>query len=199
MTHPIHFVWTGPERPAWVDANIARAKLLHPDRDVILHDESILHEPWRHLYEKQHLIARADMLKLSVARKEGGWLIDTDCWFLRPIDIYEKLRGVNAGWWGTTSMGYFGADGSFPWAFVDDLLPDLPRRRNAVFDLMNQWGRWDRGSLFDCVPETTLVIAAASEAGLYHRLISGLPTSVGTRLLLHGHRSSVPVPDAAIL
>lgn len=200
MKHPIHFIWIGPAMPDYAKANIERARALHPDRDVHVHMEEILWPEWQETFDRMPIIGKADLLKLSAARKIGGWVLDCDVWCLRPLDTYEQLRWTAAsGWWGTASMGCFGADKTFDWEILDELVPELPSRRNAIWDLLQQWATWERSTRFDIVPEKTMFIAAGNEPGLYHRLISGLPTSIGTRLLLHGHRTATPIPDSAIL
>lgn len=198
--HDIHFIWTGPAPPDWVSSNVARARELHPGRKVHLHDEQVLWDDWQPYYENQHIIAKADLLKLSAARKYSGWVIDCDVWFLRPLDVFESLRGPMSGWWGTAAMGYFGADDTFDWQKLDTLIPGLPVKRNALYDLMYQWASWCHGGLFrECVPEATLVIPAAKESGLYYRLMNDMVTSIGTRIMLHGHRNTKRILDSSIL
>lgn len=198
-TPPIHFIWTGGTMPDFAQANIDRCQAIHPDRDVILHGNEILWEPWKPAFDKQHIIARADLLKLSAARRIGGWVLDLDIWCLRPLDWYERIcPGPQTGWWGTAETGCFGADPNFAWHLIDTLVDDLPVRRNAVFDLLQQLHAW-APERFNVTRPDTLVMMAHSNPGAYARMISGLPTSVRSALMLHGHRTTTPIPDSAIL
>jgi len=38
----IHFIWTGPPVPGWVDANIERWRQLNPGYTIIRHGEEAL-------------------------------------------------------------------------------------------------------------------------------------------------------------
>lgn len=199
MQLPIRFLWFGGPQPDFMRSNVERAREVHPGRDIEVLDDSVLWDGWSAEYDRQSTIGRADLLKMSIARRFGGWVIDADVWFFRPLDIYETIRPPNRGWWGTADTAHFGADATFEWDRIDDLLPRLRVSRNNVYDAVLQLAAWHRGDLFDVVPAGAIAMRAHSESGPYARLLNGLPVGIGSRLMLHGHKHSWPIPDSAVI
>lgn len=89
----IHFVWIGPDLdPAgWAQRNVDEFTRLNPGYSVQVHRELPAGDPLRGLYDSApHPSSKADILRLSVLRREGGWYFDLDYWPLRPLDEAER-------------------------------------------------------------------------------------------------------------
>lgn len=81
----IHFVWIGSELPVWARANIDEFKRLNPEFEIKVHGEDALDPVFKKLYSKvpesQYALSmKADLIRLSVIKKHGGWFFDVDFW-----------------------------------------------------------------------------------------------------------------------
>lgn len=201
MNMPIHFVWTGGTIPDWAKQNLDRARELHPNREVLLHSDDVLWDGWNRYWDMdESLPHRGDLLKYSVARRFGGWIMDLDVWFLRPLVYYESVRfPPSAPWWGTWHLAYFGASPEFPWGRVESMLDMTCPKKETLWAWFHQWSLWGRERLFDVVPREQFCIGANREPALYARLINGLPTLTETRIIVHGHKTLARIPDSCLI
>ena len=84
----IHFVWLGSDVPNWARRNIAEFDRINGDYQIKLHtDDSMLLDELRGAWEAcTHPSMQADLLRLSILMREGGWYFDVDYWPLRPLE-----------------------------------------------------------------------------------------------------------------
>jgi len=82
----IHFVWLGP-LPDWAAANMEAFARLNPDYPVTVHQSSApLLEEFAEAYRAARTVGmQADLLRLSVLRRFGGWYFDADVEPRRPL------------------------------------------------------------------------------------------------------------------
>jgi len=91
-----HFVWIGPPRPRWFESCLSRFREVNPDFDVVVHDESSLHDDMKPLYDQVKWIeSKADLVRLCALFDTPGWYFDADFIALRPMSElpqeYDKL------------------------------------------------------------------------------------------------------------
>lgn len=89
----IHLVWIGSDLPEWARRNAEAFKRINPGYAVRLHDEcSLAPELGRRYAEAADLAAKADLIRYSVLRREGGWYFDIDFWPVRPVsDVLRRF------------------------------------------------------------------------------------------------------------
>jgi len=91
----IHFVWIGPAMPDWAERNIAQFGRLNPDHRIIVHDQTALTGELADLgAQLAHPSSVADLVRLQVLARDGGWYFDMDTWPLRPLADAERAFGV---------------------------------------------------------------------------------------------------------
>lgn len=99
----VHFIWIGHKLPVWVEQTIHGFRMLNPGYRVLLHQNAdLLIDSWRPTYdaiEGEHKWSRrADLLRLSVLWKLGGWFFDADFMHLRPLDeLYRAYDNFPRG------------------------------------------------------------------------------------------------------
>lgn len=105
MIKRINFVWVNDDGiPIWAAQNVARYRDLNPNYEVMLHTgdaDSLKHHLCEELLERwetthnirgqMQQVIQGDLLKLSIARRLGGWSIDVDTWPFYPMD---KLKNI---------------------------------------------------------------------------------------------------------
>ena len=75
----IHFVWIGKQMPEFCTYVLDMFKILNPDYDIKVHDESSLNDKYKPLLPKCRRTAQiADLIRASILEKEGGWYFDFD-------------------------------------------------------------------------------------------------------------------------
>ncbi len=90
----MHFVWVQGEPPAWAKAIMAFWQRMNPHYQLMLHDESAVAPEHQHIFDtvltdrtnKNHIVSKADIIRVDVLRQYGGWHIDMDFMPLAPID-----------------------------------------------------------------------------------------------------------------
>ena len=92
----IHFVWVGPKMPAWGQRNIDEFKRLNPGYKIMVHDETSAGDRLRPLIDRiSNFSSKADLIRLDVLQREGGWYFDLDTWPLRPVREAEQAWNLD--------------------------------------------------------------------------------------------------------
>jgi hypothetical protein len=134
----IHFIWTGPPLPRWVQANIDRWQSLNPAWRVRLHGEDALAPAYTELYRGlTDVCSRSDLLRLSVLRTFGGWYFDCDFIPFKALDPLYAKYAIDHTFltmqWGEVgekwvANGIFAIDAGSPaWSVIDALVADTAR------------------------------------------------------------------------
>lgn len=87
----IHMIWLGittPRRPSWAISSGNEWARLNPDWNLVWHTtDRRLDEEYRPYWELARWPnLKADLLRLSILRSEGGVYVDADTWPVAPID-----------------------------------------------------------------------------------------------------------------
>lgn len=121
MIKRINFVWVNDnDIPKWAVQNVARYRDLNPNYEVKLHagDANSLKrhlckellDTWETTYSihgQMQQIIQGDLLKLSIARRLGGWSIDVDTWPFYPMDRLINVFKTNNQIGGTFALCLF--------------------------------------------------------------------------------------------
>jgi len=92
----VHFVWVGGPMPVWAECNIQAFRRVNPRHEIKVHDEtSILPELEDACRRARHASSKADLVRLSVLYREGGWYFDIDYWPLRTLREAEQAWGLD--------------------------------------------------------------------------------------------------------
>jgi len=92
----IHFVWIGGLLPDWAERNIEEFRRMNRGYQVKLHgEEAILPELAEICSRAAHPSSKADLVRLSVLYREGGWYFDVDYWPLRSLREAERAFGID--------------------------------------------------------------------------------------------------------
>ena len=94
----VHFIWMG-DMPGWVEANIARWRMLNPEYNFFIHDGKNIPNRYKWVfnrvkevmqYSKDHklpdICSLSDVVRLAWLREHGGWYFDCDIVPFKPID-----------------------------------------------------------------------------------------------------------------
>lgn len=90
----MHFVWVQGEPPDWAKAIMAYWQRMNPHYKLMLHDESAVAPEHQHIFDtvltdrtnKNHIVSKADIIRVDVLRQYGGWHIDMDFMPLATLD-----------------------------------------------------------------------------------------------------------------
>ena len=141
----IHFVWIGAPMPQWAERNINEFRRLNPDHEIRLHNESILLEKYRPLYDTcEFECQKTDLLRYSALEQSGGWYFDVDYWPFRPVTDIKNAHLLNGARIFVTDSGrpskltnaVIGAPANWDgWNTVSDII-----FRNAKSKSRNKYG-----------------------------------------------------------
>jgi len=99
----IHFVWVGSNPlPNWARYCINKFKSLNPDYSIQIHGEDSLDPNFLPLLEKFpdiQLCSLADLIRISVLKKFGGWYFDVDCLPISTIDEIKIDLNISDTFW----------------------------------------------------------------------------------------------------
>ena len=103
----IHFVWLGP-MPRWVVLNLIRFRELNPYHWIrVQRSDRELLPRYRERYDQATTVSmQADLLRISLLEKYGGWYFDLDTYALRPVIEIEEAYDIGDRVFLPTYAGY---------------------------------------------------------------------------------------------
>ena len=144
----IHFVWLGP-MPQWCHQNISRFADLNPSHEIRLHRSSKeLLPQYAPKYQACETVSmQADLLRMSVLEKYGGWYFDTDIFALRSVSKIESAYDIGhriftPAYQGTSeiSNSILAADLKCrAWLVIHQMVQDAPKSPDHLEFANNLW------------------------------------------------------------